>query len=185
MALALATPSSTRSQRPSRSLVTCATAPAAERQQVVYSWQIRQSIEMYVPPWAYPKTNETLPKNLHGPPLPPQKKQKPPNQTALQNFKLDSSASNTLRTYEDSSADSGSSKMMHFCGTCGSLIYISVPSRPGMVTVTSGTMDLEPKGMFLGDGGERWEPKLEFYCVNRPGWMAGVGGTEFARMPGS
>ncbi|KAB8273906.1 Mss4-like protein [Aspergillus minisclerotigenes] len=70
----------------------------------------------------------------------------------------------TLRTYKDSATHSGSPVDRSFCGNCGSNLFCENKEKgPGLVIVTSGTMDLED--------GQSWQPVMEFYCKDKKTWL--------------
>lgn len=58
--------------------------------------------------------------------------------------------------------DSGAAVHRHFCGTCGSPIYTSLPAKPKVVFVKAGTLDdtsqLAPKYHVWCDSAWPWTP---------------------------
>ncbi|PIG87006.1 hypothetical protein AARAC_004759 [Aspergillus arachidicola] len=75
-----------------------------------------------------------------------------------------SQGQDTIRTYKDSATDSGSTVERSFCGNCGSNLFCENKQKgPGLVIVTSGTMDLE--------AGQSWQPVMEFYCKDKKTWL--------------
>lgn len=77
----------------------------------------------------------------------------------------------TPRTYTVTS-DSGNKNTLHFCGDCGSALWIDGRlALEGMKIVKSGVMDVE--GALDGEG---VRPVMEQYVARRPGWVCMVEG---------
>jgi hypothetical protein len=89
----------------------------------------------------------------------------------LSAFKLDTSEE--LKVYLDGKTYSGRTIHRHFCGTCGSGVYCSVPGSDRVV-ICSGTID-GPEGVGVVDNEEArlpgMEPKLEFFCKRSAPWL--------------
>lgn len=82
-----------------------------------------------------------------------------------------------LRTYDDTSSDSGATVRRTFCMNCGSSVYSENEVKfPGGFIVSAGTMSLI-------DGLE-WKPQLELYCKNRGSWMRTEGTQQMKEMTG-
>lgn len=71
-----------------------------------------------------------------------------------------------MKLYEDRGSDSGFSIRREFCGECGSQLFARSARNESGVAVTSGTMM---------DGGAEWEPKMEFFCKRKAGWLGETG----------
>jgi hypothetical protein len=63
--------------------------------------------------------------------------------------------------------DSGQPVYRHFCGSCGSPIFVKTALAPGKVVVRAGTLD----------NMEGLQPKTEIYTDHAPRWLAPVSGT--------
>lgn len=80
-----------------------------------------------------------------------------------------------LRTYDDTSPDSGEVVKRSFCGRCGSPIKAQRQSSLDTVSVPVGILD--------GDKAA-FKPEMEFYCRGRASWLGAVdGATEFDTLP--
>ncbi|CAF1387910.1 unnamed protein product [Didymodactylos carnosus] len=76
------------------------------------------------------------------------------------------------KIYEDTNTDSGKPMPRAFCGNCGSPIYRTSPSFPGMLIIKLGLFDEIPK------------PATEVYCKRRPTWVKAIDGAkQFDTMP--
>ncbi|CAF1140866.1 unnamed protein product [Rotaria sp. Silwood1] len=62
------------------------------------------------------------------------------------------------KIYHDSNTDSGTTIQRTFCDNCGSPIYSTTPTMPGVRIVKLGLFDEIPK------------PSFELYCKTRPSW---------------
>lgn len=80
-----------------------------------------------------------------------------------------------LKTYEDTTPESGSVLSRFFCGNCGSGVKMTTTSRPGVVAVGIGIID--------GDRTDL-QPTKEFFCDRKLPWVAPVAGAKgFPMMP--
>jgi hypothetical protein len=76
------------------------------------------------------------------------------------------------KLYQDSRTDSKTSIQRAFCGNCGSQLYTTSPTMPGVQIVKLGLFDEIPK------------PSMELYCKERPSWDKPIDGTmQFDAMP--
>ncbi|KAJ5545244.1 hypothetical protein N7535_006373 [Penicillium sp. DV-2018c] len=75
-----------------------------------------------------------------------------------------------LKIYKDSNNSAGNVLSRAFCSNCSSPIYITNSLHKGMLTVTSGTMDLGPSK-------SEWAPQFEVFCKSRREWIPPVEGT--------
>ncbi|CAG8958552.1 hypothetical protein HYFRA_00009868 [Hymenoscyphus fraxineus] len=82
-----------------------------------------------------------------------------------------------LKTYTDTSPESGSVLARSFCGNCGSNMVAQNSKRPEAMAVASGTLDDET---LLRE----WTPRLEFYCKRRSDWLSGPGLEEERKFQG-
>lgn len=73
-----------------------------------------------------------------------------------------------LRTYADSSPESGSVLDRSFCGRCGSVVRVT--RRPGGVGAV-----VVPMGVIDGDKADL-KPTLEFYCTRKAPWLGDIEG---------
>ncbi|KAJ4386794.1 hypothetical protein N0V93_009692 [Gnomoniopsis smithogilvyi] len=71
-------------------------------------------------------------------------------------------SSGTPKTFEDKDTDSGKTLYRHFCGDCGSPVFITTPMVDSIVAVLSGTLD---------KGGEWWAPNKEQYIETKSHWL--------------
>ncbi|KAJ5355503.1 uncharacterized protein N7496_012715 [Penicillium cataractarum] len=74
-----------------------------------------------------------------------------------------------LKIYKDSNNSSGNALSRTFCSNCGSPLFITNSVFKGMLTVTSGTMDLGPSK-------SEWAPQVEVFCQSRREWLPPVEG---------
>ncbi|KAI8950998.1 glutathione-dependent formaldehyde-activating, GFA [Xylaria longipes] len=80
-----------------------------------------------------------------------------------------------LKTYRDTSPESGEVLERSFCGKCGSPVRISRASQPGLLVV--------PVGIIDGDK-SAFKPELEFYCRGKADWVGAIEGVKtFEAMP--
>lgn len=80
-----------------------------------------------------------------------------------------------LKTYEDTTPESGSVLLRSFCGNCGSGVKMSTSNRPGIVAVGLGIIDGDKTDL---------QPTKEFFCDRKLPWVAPVAGAEgFPKMP--
>ncbi|KAI0598256.1 Mss4-like protein [Biscogniauxia sp. FL1348] len=83
--------------------------------------------------------------------------------------------SDMLRTYEDTSPDSGGVIERSFCGRCGCPVIAQHRKSAEYMIVTIGVID-GPK--------DEYRPELELYCARRAPWFGAVeGSTTFEGMP--
>ena len=81
--------------------------------------------------------------------------------------------------YADSKTDSKRTIVRHFCGTCGSSLYIAVPHMPDIVSITFGTIAKLSSKAVSGalQAAEEAEnqkhlcPELELYCDRKVPWV--------------
>ena len=68
-------------------------------------------------------------------------------------------------------APSGTEYFLHFCGDCGSALWIDGPALPDLKILKSGVLDgdeaMELEGIW---------PKAEQYTIRRPKWLCAVEG---------
>lgn len=81
-------------------------------------------------------------------------------------FKVDGSPKQYAKT-----ADGGNKIVSHFCGECGSTLYRTGDSFPGLVIVKAGCLDDSDKFQYA-------KPDLELYAPQRPVWVSQVSGTQ-------
>lgn len=80
-----------------------------------------------------------------------------------------------LRTYDDTSSDSGEVIKRSFCGRCGSPVKAQRQSSLEAISVPVGIIDGDKTAL---------KPEMEFYCRGRASWLGAVdGATRFDTMP--
>ncbi|KAI5926347.1 hypothetical protein F4810DRAFT_707955 [Camillea tinctor] len=85
------------------------------------------------------------------------------------------SAAETLRTYEDTSPESGNVLERSFCARCGCPVTGKLRTKREYTVVPVGAID-GPKDAF--------RPQAELFCVRRASWLGEIeGSTTFERMP--
>ncbi|KAI1631463.1 Mss4-like protein [Biscogniauxia mediterranea] len=85
------------------------------------------------------------------------------------------SPSEMLRTYEDTSPESGNVIERSFCGRCGCLVIAQQRQAAEYRVVPIGIID-GPKDEF--------RPQMELFCIHRASWLGAVeGSTTFEKMP--
>ncbi|KAF4542900.1 Glutathione-dependent formaldehyde-activating family GFA [Lasiodiplodia theobromae] len=70
--------------------------------------------------------------------------------------------SGTPKAYRDAATDSGTPVFRHFCGDCGSNLYITSPLLEEIRAVCSGTLD---------DATVKWRPNKEQYIETKSHWL--------------
>ncbi|CAF1103288.1 unnamed protein product [Adineta steineri] len=76
------------------------------------------------------------------------------------------------KMYQDGETDSGTVIQRAFCSNCGSQLYTTSPTMPGVKIIKLGLFDDIPK------------PSMELYCKERPSWEKPIDGTkQFHAMP--
>ncbi|KAK8185357.1 Mss4-like protein [Phyllosticta capitalensis] len=68
------------------------------------------------------------------------------------------------KAYRDAATDSGTPLYRHFCGDCGSNLWITTPLVEGIVSVLTGTLD-------AGVAREAWRPNKEQYIEAKAHWL--------------
>ncbi|KAI1133559.1 glutathione-dependent formaldehyde-activating, GFA [Nemania abortiva] len=82
-----------------------------------------------------------------------------------------------LKTYEDTSPESGNVLKRSFCGKCGSPVRILSSRTPDTLVI--------PVGIIDGDKAA-FKPQVEFYCKGRANWVAAIEDSKnFEEMPPS
>lgn len=76
-------------------------------------------------------------------------------------LRITSGEDDALKVYRNTKTDSGNVSDRHFCGSCGSQLYVTNQSVPVLVIIMAGTID----GKILDD-----LPKSEYYCKRKMGW---------------
>ncbi|KAI0431044.1 Mss4-like protein [Xylaria sp. FL1042] len=80
-----------------------------------------------------------------------------------------------LKTYTDTTPDSGGVLKRSFCGKCGSPIKVQTGSDPTTVVVPIGIID--------GDK-DTFKPQVEFYCKAKTDWVGAIENSKtFDAMP--
>ncbi|KAI1276175.1 Mss4-like protein [Xylaria sp. FL0933] len=80
-----------------------------------------------------------------------------------------------LRTYIDTSPESGGALKRSFCGKCGSPVKIETEKHPGTLVVPIGIID--------GDK-DTFKPQLEFFCRGKADWVGAIADAKtFDAMP--
>ncbi|KAI1744252.1 glutathione-dependent formaldehyde-activating, GFA [Xylaria scruposa] len=80
-----------------------------------------------------------------------------------------------LKTYTDTTPESGDVLNRSFCGKCGSPVRAQTGKRPDVLVV--------PVGIIDGDKAD-FKPELEFYCRGRADWVDPIENTQtFEAMP--
>ncbi|RYP92807.1 hypothetical protein DL770_001087 [Monosporascus sp. CRB-9-2] len=80
-----------------------------------------------------------------------------------------------LRTYDDTSPESGRVLERSFCGRCGSNVRVVSRSQVELTVV--------PQGIIDGDKDDL-RPRLEVFCARRAGWLGDVEGAQtYETMP--
>ncbi|KAI1180629.1 Mss4-like protein [Nemania sp. FL0916] len=81
-----------------------------------------------------------------------------------------------LKTYEDTSPESGEVLKRFFCGTCGSPVKGQRTSRPDVTVIPVGIVD--------GDKAD-FRPQMEFFCRGKADWVTAVcdGDKSFETLP--
>ncbi|KAI0453647.1 Mss4-like protein [Xylaria acuta] len=74
-----------------------------------------------------------------------------------------------LKTYDDTSPESGEVLKRSFCGKCGSPVRIQPASRLDVLVV--------PVGIIDGDKAA-FKPELEYYCKGKADWVGAIGDTK-------
>lgn len=82
-------------------------------------------------------------------------------------FKVDGSP----KTYSKT-ADSGKTITSHFCGDCGSTLYRTGDTFPGMCIVKVGVLDNSTKAF------DAAKPDVELFTPERASWVVQVPGTQ-------
>lgn len=70
--------------------------------------------------------------------------------------------SGTVKAYEDAATDSGTPVYRHFCGDCGSPVYITTPVLDSILSLFSGTLDQATTW---------WKPNKEQYIETKSHWL--------------
>ncbi|KAK5133663.1 hypothetical protein LTR08_007517 [Meristemomyces frigidus] len=70
-----------------------------------------------------------------------------------------------VRTYADSATKTGNTLQRHFCGQCGSPLYMENAAFPGLVILHAGSMQ---------DGTQ--QPSLELFAEDKYSWVGDVTG---------
>ncbi len=80
-----------------------------------------------------------------------------------------------IKTYADTSADSGNAVNRSFCPSCGSPVITTAAVMPGIAIIKAGTFD-----------DTSWlKPSAEIYCSSTQPWVKHAdGAVQHARMPG-
>ena len=74
------------------------------------------------------------------------------------------SGESNLRTYHDTSSDSGATLRRTFCKDCGSSIFTENDVNfAGGLIVSAGTLDLVDE--------VEWKPQAELFCKYKPSWF--------------
>ncbi|RYP87402.1 hypothetical protein DL769_000498 [Monosporascus sp. CRB-8-3] len=80
-----------------------------------------------------------------------------------------------LRTYDDTSPESGGVLERSFCGRCGSNVRVVSRGRSEWTVV--------PQGIIDGDKDDL-RPRFEAFCSRRPGWLGDIEGVQkYETMP--
>lgn len=80
------------------------------------------------------------------------------------------SGEDVLKIYKDRNNSKGTVLSRALCSNCSSPLFITNSLHKGMLTVTSGTMDLGPSKT-------EWAPQVEVFCKSRREWLPSVEGT--------
>ena len=95
-----------------------------------------------------------------------------------------------LRTYADTSPESGSVLERSFCGRCGSNVRVTMRSAPPGSELNTAEFVAVPQGVIDGDGegagfgAEARTPTLELFCARRANWLPDIPGAKtFEKMP--
>ncbi|KAI0022456.1 glutathione-dependent formaldehyde-activating, GFA [Xylariomycetidae sp. FL0641] len=84
----------------------------------------------------------------------------------------------TLRTYADTTPESGGTLHKTFCGTCGTPLRArrtpAVAGARGVVVVPVGVLDKRPGG----GGDDEFAPAVEYFTCRRPRWLPPLQGVE-------
>ncbi|KAK5628245.1 hypothetical protein RRF57_003960 [Xylaria bambusicola] len=82
-----------------------------------------------------------------------------------------------LKTYIDTTPESGNTLKRSFCGKCGSPVKVQRGSDPERTVI--------PVGIIDGDK-DSFKPQLEFYCKRKAGWVGAIEDSKtFDAMPTS
>ncbi|KAI8629399.1 Mss4-like protein [Xylariaceae sp. FL1651] len=80
-----------------------------------------------------------------------------------------------MKTYEDTSPESGRVLYRSFCGKCGSPVRLTRPGNDNIVVV--------PVGIIDGDK-SAFKPQLEFFCRGKADWVGAIKDSQmFEAMP--
>lgn len=74
----------------------------------------------------------------------------------------------SLRVYDHDDTASGQTLSRHFCGTCGTALFVLSNRRSDMIVIIGGTLD----------DYEQFQPQRESWTIGRTGWMKPIEGTE-------
>ena len=95
-----------------------------------------------------------------------------------------------LRTYADTSPESGSVLERSFCGRCGSNVRVTMRAGPSGTEVNTTEFVAVPQGVIDDDregarfGAEARTPTLELFCARRANWLPDIAGAKtFEKMP--
>ncbi|KAI0489639.1 glutathione-dependent formaldehyde-activating, GFA [Xylaria cf. heliscus] len=93
----------------------------------------------------------------------------------IEQVTLTESEPSVLKTYSDTSPESGAVLNRSFCGKCGSPVNVTTSKAAGTIVL--------PVGIIDGDKAA-FKPELEFYCKGRANWVSAVeDSTTFETMP--
>ncbi|KAI0109688.1 hypothetical protein GGR51DRAFT_558380 [Nemania sp. FL0031] len=91
------------------------------------------------------------------------------NQRQQQQVAFTESEPSTLKTYEDTSPESGGVLKRSFCGKCGSPVRVQRANLPGTLVIPIGIID--------GDK-SAFKPQMEFYCKGKADWVGAIEDTK-------
>ena len=70
-----------------------------------------------------------------------------------------------LKTYIDTTPESGDVLKRSFCGKCGSPVRVESGRNPGAMVI--------PVGIIDGDK-DAFKPQVEFFCKRKAGWVGTI-----------
>lgn len=89
---------------------------------------------------------------------------------ALSAFHVDEKSWESIKIHDDTGPQSGRTLHRHFCGKCGSCLFVTSASMPGFVSVMRGC--LEGNVNEVGElSRKEFDPKNEFFCERRVDWV--------------
>ncbi|KAJ3564367.1 hypothetical protein NPX13_g7871 [Xylaria arbuscula] len=84
-------------------------------------------------------------------------------------LKFTESEADVLKTYNDTTPESGGTLKRSFCGNCGSPVRVQSSKNPGASVIPVGIID---------GGKDDFKPQIEFFCKRKAGWVGAIEGAK-------